>query len=90
VEVTTGQGKVMQLLQKVREEERRGREWRGEVITCDGPSPQLKSLGSYEYHFDSLSPSLSLSLILWLPLFMVTKIELGILGSSVCTSRKNQ
>ena len=29
----------------------REREWRGKVITCDGPSPQLKSLGSYEYHF---------------------------------------
>ena len=70
---------------KVREEEERGREreWRGKVITCDGPSPQLKSLGSYEYHFDSLSPLLSLSLYhflsvslnLWLPLFMVTKLN---------------
>ena len=37
-------------------------EGRGEVITCDGPSLLLKSLGSYEYHFESLSLSLSLSL----------------------------
>ena len=43
-------------------------EGRGEVITCDGPSPLLKSLGSYEYHFESLSLSLSLSLFLILTL----------------------